>query len=68
MTSGIDNAISRTSSNVNTRGRALFFRCTRVGVFAGLRRMLYRPLWTERLARAIRVPWQTITLRRPRQR
>lgn len=29
---------------------------------------LYRPLWTERLARAIRVPWQTITLRRPRQR
>ena len=29
---------------------------------------LYRPLWTERAARAIRVPWQTITLRRPRQR
>jgi predicted Ser/Thr protein kinase len=29
---------------------------------------LYRPLWTERVARAIRVPWQTITLRRPRQR
>ena len=29
---------------------------------------LYRPLWTERLARAIRVPWQKITLRRPRQR
>jgi predicted Ser/Thr protein kinase len=29
---------------------------------------LYRPLWTERIARAIRVPWQTITLRRPRQR
>jgi serine/threonine protein kinase len=28
----------------------------------------YRPLWTERLARAIRVPWQKITLRRPRQR
>ena len=29
---------------------------------------LYRPLWTERVARAIRVAWQTITLRRPRQR
>jgi serine/threonine protein kinase len=29
---------------------------------------LYRPLWIERLARAVRVPWQTITLRRPRQR
>ena len=29
---------------------------------------LYRPLRTERVARAIRVPWQTITLRRPRQR
>jgi predicted Ser/Thr protein kinase len=29
---------------------------------------LYRPLWTERIARAIRVPWQAITLRRPRQR
>jgi serine/threonine protein kinase len=29
---------------------------------------LYRPLWTERIARAVRVPWQTITLRRPRQR
>jgi predicted Ser/Thr protein kinase len=29
---------------------------------------LYRPLWTERVARAIRVPWQAITLRRPRQR
>jgi serine/threonine protein kinase len=29
---------------------------------------LYRPLWTERVARAIRVPWQRITLRRPRQR
>jgi serine/threonine protein kinase len=29
---------------------------------------LYRPLLTERIARAIRVPWQTITLRRPRQR
>ena len=29
---------------------------------------LYRPLWLERVARAVRVPWQTITLRRPRQR
>jgi predicted Ser/Thr protein kinase len=29
---------------------------------------LYRPLWTERVARTIRVPWQAITLRRPRQR
>jgi serine/threonine protein kinase len=29
---------------------------------------LYRPLWIERVARAVRVPWQRITLRRPRQR
>jgi serine/threonine protein kinase len=29
---------------------------------------IYRPHWIERLARAVRVPWQTITLRRPRQR
>jgi len=29
---------------------------------------IYKPLWTERVARAIRIPWQTITLRRPRQR
>jgi predicted Ser/Thr protein kinase len=29
---------------------------------------LYRPLWSERIARAIRVPWQAITLRRLRQR
>jgi serine/threonine protein kinase len=29
---------------------------------------IHRPLWIERLARAVRVPWQTITLRRPRQR
>lgn len=28
----------------------------------------YRPLLLERLARAVRVPWQTITLRRVRQR
>ena len=29
---------------------------------------MYRPLLIERLARAVRVPWQAITLRRPRQR
>jgi hypothetical protein len=29
---------------------------------------VYRPLWIERFARAVRVPWQVITLRRPRQR
>jgi len=29
---------------------------------------IYKPLLIERLARAVRVPWQTITLRRPRQR
>jgi predicted Ser/Thr protein kinase len=29
---------------------------------------IYRPLWLERVARAVRVPWQLITLRRPRQR
>ena len=29
---------------------------------------LYKPLPIERLARALRVPWQAITLRRPRQR
>ncbi len=29
---------------------------------------VYKPLPIERLARAVRVPWQTITLRRPRQR
>ena len=28
----------------------------------------YRPLLLERIARSIRVPWQTLTLRRPRQR
>jgi predicted Ser/Thr protein kinase len=28
----------------------------------------YRPLLIERLARAVRVPWQTLTLRRSRQR
>jgi len=29
---------------------------------------LYRPLWVERVARWIRIPWQKLTLRRPRQR
>jgi serine/threonine protein kinase len=29
---------------------------------------IYRPLLIERIARAVRVPWQTLTLRRPRQR
>ena len=29
---------------------------------------LYRPLWIERIARWVRVPWQRLTLRRPRQR
>ena len=29
---------------------------------------IYKPHWIERLARAVRVPWQTITLRRPRLR
>lgn len=29
---------------------------------------IYRPLKLERIARAIRIPWQKLTLRRPRQR
>jgi predicted Ser/Thr protein kinase len=29
---------------------------------------VYRPLLIERMARAVRVPWQKLTLRRPRQR
>ena len=29
---------------------------------------IYKPLLIERVARAVRVPWQVITLRRPRQR
>lgn len=29
---------------------------------------IFRPLLLERLARAIRIPWQAVTLRRPRQR
>jgi serine/threonine protein kinase len=28
----------------------------------------YRPLWIERVARVIRIVWQKVTLRRPRQR
>ena len=28
----------------------------------------HRPLWLERIARWIRIPWQKLTLRRPRQR
>jgi predicted Ser/Thr protein kinase len=38
------------------------------GVLSARDAALYRPLLIERLARAVRVPWQTITLRRPRQR
>lgn len=29
---------------------------------------IYKPLWLERIARWIRIPWQKLTLRRPRQR
>ena len=38
------------------------------GVLSDADAALYRPLLIERLARAVRVPWQLITLRRPRQR
>ena len=38
------------------------------GVLSAADAALYRPLLIERLARALRVPWQTITLRRARQR
>lgn len=41
---------------------------TEPGVLAAGDAAIYRPLLIERLARAVRVPWQTITLRRPRQR
>ena len=41
---------------------------TERGVLSAEDAAIYRPLWIERLARAVRVPWQTITLRRPRQR
>ena len=38
------------------------------GVLSPADAAVYRPLWIERVARIVRVPWQTITLRRPRQR
>jgi predicted Ser/Thr protein kinase len=38
------------------------------GVLSAEDAAAYRPLLVERMARALRVPWQTITLRRPRQR
>jgi predicted Ser/Thr protein kinase len=41
---------------------------TEPGVLSAEDAAVYRPLWIERAARAVRVPWQTITLRRPRQR
>jgi predicted Ser/Thr protein kinase len=41
---------------------------TEPGVLSADDAALYRPLPIERLARAVRVPWQKITLRRPRQR
>jgi serine/threonine protein kinase len=41
---------------------------TEPGVLSAVDAARYRPLLLERVARAVRVPWQTITLRRPRQR
>jgi serine/threonine protein kinase len=41
---------------------------TEPGVLSDEDAAIYRPLPIERLARAVRVPWQTLTLRRPRQR
>jgi predicted Ser/Thr protein kinase len=41
---------------------------TEPGVISAEDAAVYRPLWIERFARAVRVPWQVITLRRPRQR
>jgi serine/threonine protein kinase len=38
------------------------------GVLSAADAEVYRPLLLERIARAVRVPWQVITLRRPRQR
>jgi predicted Ser/Thr protein kinase len=38
------------------------------GVLAEHDAAIYRPLLIERVARAVRVPWQKLTLRRPRQR
>jgi serine/threonine protein kinase len=39
-----------------------------LGVLSRVDAALYRPLWLERVARAVRVPWQKLTLRRARQR
>jgi predicted Ser/Thr protein kinase len=41
---------------------------TEPGVLTAEDAAIYQPLWLERAARAVRVPWQTVTLRRPRQR
>ena len=41
---------------------------TEPGVLSSADAAVYRPLWIERVARTVRVPWQTITLRRRRQR
>lgn len=41
---------------------------TERGVLSAADAALYRPLWIERVARALRVPWQALTLRRARQR
>jgi predicted Ser/Thr protein kinase len=38
------------------------------GVLSAADAAVYRPLWIERTARTLRVPWQALTLRRPRQR
>ncbi len=38
------------------------------GVLSAEDAALYRPLLVERVARIVRVPWQKMTLRRPRQR
>jgi hypothetical protein len=38
------------------------------GVLSAADAEIYRPLLLERMARAVRVPWQIITLRRTRQR
>ena len=38
------------------------------GVLSAPDAAIYRPLLLERIARAVRVPWQNITLRRARQR
>ena len=38
------------------------------GVLSAADAAVYQPLWIERVARALRVPWQKMTLRRARQR